>query len=203
MKVKIKKYPNFYGVYQITEWLKYFISEESLDKVRDWKVLEPWNKFANWRVERLGSKIAKIHIDGYDIWSLDSTLAHIITPSLKLLKHHLHGSPSILDDDDISDELKSEDVFKQWEWIIDEMIFAFESKLEDWEDQFNSGEIDFISIPIDVDGNEVDEEAAKYFRLEHGPNYTFEVDIEGRAKYHKRIANGFRLFGKYYECLWD
>jgi hypothetical protein len=28
-------------------------------------------------------------------------------------------------------------------------------------------------------------------------------DKEGYNKYRERINNGFRLFGKYYESLWD
>ena len=28
-------------------------------------------------------------------------------------------------------------------------------------------------------------------------------DPEGRAAHQKRITNGFKLFGKYYENLWD
>ena len=36
-----------------------------------------------------------------------------------------------------------------------------------------------------------------------GPNDTFESDDEGIKAHQKRITNGFRLFGKYYEGLWD
>ena len=30
-----------------------------------------------------------------------------------------------------------------------------------------------------------------------------KYDFEGRKEYQKRISNGFRLFGKYYQALWD
>jgi hypothetical protein len=36
-----------------------------------------------------------------------------------------------------------------------------------------------------------------------GPNDTYEVDWEGQRAYQERIANGFKLFGKYFESLWD
>jgi len=36
-----------------------------------------------------------------------------------------------------------------------------------------------------------------------GPNHTREYDVEGREKYQARITKGFKLFGKYYEGLWD
>jgi hypothetical protein len=39
--------------------------------------------------------------------------------------------------------------------------------------------------------------------MKRGPNYTFKVDREGMQAYQDRISNGFRLFGKYYEALWD
>lgn len=36
-----------------------------------------------------------------------------------------------------------------------------------------------------------------------GPKHTRVYDWKGRKKYEERIANGFRLFGKYYQSLWD
>ena len=36
-----------------------------------------------------------------------------------------------------------------------------------------------------------------------GPNHTYKVDQKGMKKYRDRVANGFRLFGKYYDHLWD
>jgi hypothetical protein len=36
-----------------------------------------------------------------------------------------------------------------------------------------------------------------------GPNHTKVYDWEGRKAYEARIQNGFRLFGKYYQNLWD
>jgi hypothetical protein len=36
-----------------------------------------------------------------------------------------------------------------------------------------------------------------------GPSHTFEIDWAGIEEYQKRISNGFSLFGKYFEALWD
>ena len=124
-----------------------------------------------------------VHIDDFDTWSMDHTLAYIIEPMLKQLKLTKHGAP-IVDNKDVPKELRSEPAkhdicpthFDKWDWVLDEMIFAFESKHNDWEEQFHSGE-----------------------RL----NHTFKIDMKGRKAYQKRISNGFRLFGKYYENLWD
>jgi hypothetical protein len=36
-----------------------------------------------------------------------------------------------------------------------------------------------------------------------GPKHTAETDWDARKEYGNRIQNGFRLFGKYYQSLWD
>jgi hypothetical protein len=36
-----------------------------------------------------------------------------------------------------------------------------------------------------------------------GPKDTFDINMKGRKAYEKRIQNGFVLFGKYYQNLWD
>ena len=141
-----------------------------------------------------------VHIDDFDTWSMDHTLSYIIDPMLKQLKLTKHGAP-IVDNKDVPKELRSEPVkhdicpthFDKWDWVLDEMIFAFESKHNDWEEQFHSGEIDrvFKTLP-----NGMTEWA-------EGPNHTFKIDMKGSKAYQKRISNGFRLFGKYYENLWD
>ena len=153
-------------------------------------------------------------IDDYDVWNLDHTLALIIVPALKILKEKKQGAP-VVDNEDVSDELRADDeelyayekkgetdehYFDRWEYVMDEMIFAFESKLEDWEEQFASGENDvkFVEIP-----DKKDEEGEPLWTWEHGPNHTREYDVEGREKYQARITKGFKLFGKYYEGLWD
>ena len=153
-------------------------------------------------------------IDDYDVWNLDHSLALIIVPALKILKEKKQGAPFV-DNEDVSNELRASDedlhtysksgetdehYFDRWDYVMDEMIFAFESKLEDWEEQFASGENDvkFVEIP-----DKKDEEGEPLWTWEHGPNHTREYDIEGREKYQARITKGFKLFGKYYNGLWD
>jgi viroplasmin and RNaseH domain-containing protein len=148
----------------------------------------------------------KIRIDRSDTWSMDNTLAHIILPMLKQLKETKQGSP-LVDDEDVPEYLRSTSAplkenewdldeyhFKRWDWVLNEMIFAFEAKaMDDWEEQFYSGEID---IRWEKKENGLSQ-------IVNGPKNTFKVDSEGRKKYHDRMTNGFRLFGKYYESLWD
>ena len=90
--------------------------------------------------------------------------------------------------------------FDRWDYVMSEMIFAFESKLEDWEEQFMSGEtdVDFKEIP-----DKKDSEGEPLYEMVYGPNHTREYNTEGMKKYSDRINKGFRLFGKYYNGLWD
>jgi len=153
-------------------------------------------------------------IDDYDVWNLDHSLALIIVPALKILKEKKQGAPFV-NNEDVPEELRAlgeelhtysktgetdEHYFDRWDYVMDEMIFAFQSKLEDWEEQFASGENDvkFVEIP-----DKKDEEGEPLWTWEHGPNHTREYDIEGREKYQDRITKGFKLFGKYYNGLWD
>ena len=93
---------------------------------------------------------------------------------------------------------------QRWEWILDEMIFAFEMKSQDdWTAEFHSGEHDMQWIPVDKDGNPVAKGQHRYYQMVRGPNDTHQWDQEGQEQVQKRITNGFRLFGKYFEALWD
>ena len=167
--------------------------------------------YHNWLFEKFGitnEPKVSVHIDDFDTWSMDHTLAHIIVPMLKQLKETKHGAPQIDAEDvpkelrptkkEINDYNKNGEVdlnfFARWDWALDEMIFAFESKHEDWEEQFISGEHDILCIEI---------EDTDLVELVAGPNDTYKIDWEGRNAYQERISNGFKLFGKYYENLWD
>lgn len=161
-------------------------------------------RFLLWLDSKRARKIY-VHIDRWDTWSMDNTLAHIILPMLKQLNDTKHGAPWV-DDEDVPEEFRSTSVppkendwdtddnhFKRWDWVLAEMIFAFESKLDDsWEDQFHTGEFDFAFKKLENGMSE----------MVRGPNNTSKVDWEGKEAYQKRISNGFRLFGKYYESLW-
>jgi hypothetical protein len=163
-------------------------------------------KFLTW-IHSKKSRTIKVHIDRWDTWSMDHTLAYIVLPMLKQLKETKHGAPYV-DLKDVPKELHGKKLtkkqkdsgelddkhFERWEWVLDEMIFAFNSKVDDdWEDQFETGEYDLQWKKLE-DGCS---------RMVHGPNHTAATDWEGRKKYQERISNGFRLFGKYYESLWD
>lgn len=176
-------------------------------------------KFCNWIYSKRTRKI-KVKIDKYDTWSMDQTLAHIILPMLKQLKDTKHGS-HIVDLEDVPYELRADShepwdeqqsfdfykkdekeslIHERWDWVMNEMIFAFEHLIDDsWEENFRSGVMDTKSVPCEWDING----KPTMFQLEKGPNDTYVCDYDGMAKVYERMHNGFRLFGRYYSGLWD
>ncbi len=176
----------------------------------------PISKAIQWVWDKFDRKINYVKIDNWDTWSMDHTLSYIVLPMLKQLKATTHGAPYV-DDEDVPDELKSTSAppkeneydidanhFKRWDYVLDEMIFAFEHKVDDsWEEAFRSGEHDMVWVPVDREGNEVPKGEHTHYRMDHGPNDTYKCDYDGIQAVRDRMKNGFRLFGKYYEGLWD
>ena len=131
---------------------------------------------------------------------------------LKQLKKDKQGAPFV-DDIDVPEELRSTSAppkeseydtdanhFKRWDWVIDEMIFAFECKSDDtWQERFRSGDHDMKTVACAWDENG----KPTMYEFVEGPNNTYKCDYEGMKVVQTRITNGFRLFGKYYEGLWD
>ena len=129
--------------------------------------------------ETIGTQII---IHPWDTWSMDHTLALIILPMLKQLKATTHGAPAV-EFKDVPEELhpSAEEItglyhgdtdknyFKRWEYVLDEMIYAFDCKVNK----------DEVYMRFDISDKE-------------------DMNLE-----QERISNGFRLFGKYYESLWD
>lgn len=217
----VKKQPDQYGTLQRPDWVHKFGEwlahgnvepEPQPGELRSWGRDRPvtWlYKLLNW-VHSIRERSIQVRIDRWDTWSMDHTLAHIILPMLKQLRETKHGAPYV-DDRDVPKELRStaakpltkeekdagavdELHFKRWDWVLDEMIFAFESELDDsWEAQFESGENDLQLLQLE-DGMS---------QLVHGPKHTKKHDRKGREAYEKRIQRGFLLFGKYYSNLWD
>jgi hypothetical protein len=161
-------------------------------------------------------RVTYVRIDRWDTWSMDHTLAMIVLPMLRQLQATKHGAP-LVDDQDVPEHLRSTQAppkendydtdgnhFARWDWVLDEMIWAFEQTLDDNSDsQFYSGTHDHRFVPVDADNNEVPRGEHKYFRMEDGPNNTFKVDREGLKAWHDRRQRAFVLFGKYYQSLWD
>jgi hypothetical protein len=157
-------------------------------------------------------KIDYVKIDRWDTWSMDHTLGAIALPMLRQLQANKHGAPFV-DDEDVPEELKStsappkenewdtdDNHFKRWDWVLAEMIFAFEHKLDaSWEDTFRTGNIDWKSKACEWD----ETGKATMYQMVDGPDHTYEYDHEAAKLVHERIQRGFVLFGKYYQNLWD
>lgn len=137
------------------------------------------NLFLDRRVQKI-----KIHIDRWDTWSMDHTLAPIILPMLKQLKETKHGAPWVAVAD-VPKELRptkkqlmdyqkdgttDPKFFERWNWVLDEMIYAFDCKANK----------DDVYMRFDI-----------------------KTQREAMDAEQERISNGFRLFGRYYENLWD
>jgi hypothetical protein len=200
-------------VHDFGEWLAHgsVAPEPEVGEVSKWGEDRPetWlYKLLRWIDKKRKRKIY-VHIDKWDTWSMDDTLAHIILPMLKQLNENKHGAPYV-DDEDVPEHLRStaapklteeeksnghtdDNHFKRWDWVMNEMIFAFDSKVNDIEDQFTTGEYDYQSVK---------QENGTYLMVQ-GPNHTAVTDWDARKAYYDRVRNGFRLFGKYYEGLWD
>lgn len=199
---KTPEYVNNFG-----EWLAHgtVLPEPQVGEVFNMSEDRPTTwlyKFLLW-IDSKKKRTVKVQIDRWDTWSMDDTLAHIILPMLKQLKATKHGAPFV-DMTDRPEHLQCykepEDYetdklhFEAWDWAMDEMIFAFENKVNyDWESEFEKGESDIQWKTLEGGMSE----------MVRGPNDTKEYDWEGRKKYQERISNGFRLFGKYFESLWD
>lgn len=194
MKVKISDYPdrltcnihsNYINKkYNFGAWEQ---NNNNFERFLEWleNVIQSFYNIFNWLYfDRRRQKI-KVKIDPWDTWGMDETLSHIILPMLKQLKETKQGAP-YTDDEDVPENLRSTStdletrvdntIFKRWDWILDEMIWAFEQKVDD--------------SPED-----------KFFTW--GNDEITSYDKEGHKKYLERKSNGFRLFGKYYESLWD
>ena len=202
MKVYIANYRNHWlSPYTILEkvffWREIEYDEPIIDKWsnRLLPLCEGWQKLLDF----IHPKINYVKIDKWDTWSMDYTLSHIIVPMLKQLQVTKHGAPKV-DDEDVPDELKSTSAparenewdtdgnhFKRWDWVIDEMIWSFEQNLD------NNSEEKFFN---DADWDHKDKDFMNNM-------HKIKIDQKGLAAHHARKANGFRLFGKYYQGLWD
>lgn len=208
MKVYLSPYRNHwispYTILQRVCFWRVVPRDDDDESIGDDPVLEKWADRLTPVCEKLRDFLDWIHppinyvkIDYYDTWSMDHSLAHVIVPMLKQLKATKHGSP-MTDLEDTPEHLHpkvapgphnnydDETVHERWNWVMDEMIWAFEQKLKD------DGDSQFY------DHSGVQPSASLNQQIGQ-----MKVDRAGLDAYTKRMANGFRLFGKYYQGLWD
>ena len=151
MKIKIGNYINSFGCYQLAEKVLFWKDENSDAVMALGKWLAGGEKKESWLqkgflwVESKRKRTIKIKIDKWDTYSADHTLGLIILPMLKQIQACKHGAP-IVNDMDVPEALRSVETedgdldanfHKRWEYVLDEMIFAFEHVVDtEWENEF-------------------------------------------------------------------
>lgn len=177
-----------------------------VDRAVDW--ISPVCQAIKWILDLVHPQINYIRIDRYDTWSMDHTLSDIILPMLRQLQATKHGAPFV-DDEDVPEgmNLRSTEAepkenewdtdsnhFKRWDWVLDEMIWTFEQKVaDDAESQFfDHSAYDGSRLGYREWLNDVTNNVSKT-----------KYDEVGHRAWCARKANGLRLFGKYFEALWD
>lgn len=220
MKVNIGPYIYWWGPYQIMDaiffWHEKYPSKELEarwdyklhDKLAEW-LANTWVADACQWVHNKRKRKVKIHIDNYDVWGMDSTLALIILPMLKKLQTQKQGYGWVEPEDapknlrPTKKQLEKAESKHEWDpkaedrakWLMDELIWTFTQLTdEDSDEQFwlEHGEIDW-------DAGKEDENGCKPIMWKKQS----KVDWDGLKKHHDRIRNGLVLFGKYYQSLWD
>jgi hypothetical protein len=156
-------------------------------------ICEVWQKILDF----IHPRFYYVKLDRWDTWSMDHTLAYIIHPMLVQLKETKHGAP-YTDDEDVPEYLRSHMAqpkenewdtdslhFMRWDWILNEMIWAFEQKLKDDDEHQFFDHTGTEGLPFEESIGKI------------------KVDQEGLKAHQDRKVNGFRLFGTYYQNLWD
>lgn len=181
--------------------------------------LNPLSVAIQWVLNLVHPRIMYVKLDRWDTWSMDHTLAHIILPMLKQLQETKHGS-AMVDDEDVPEELRQaplpkrkkkkdmptvqvhsldlEDehtlVHQKWEWVLGEMIWAFEQKMKD------DDESQFFDHSAYKEEGKTNHDT--WFKDMSEGKSKLKVDWDGLKAHQERKENGFRLFGKYYQGLW-
>lgn len=202
-----------------------------VDHLVDW-VADAWQSVLNVTINQIAKRRKrkiKIRIDSYDTWGMDHTLGMIILPMLKQLKATKHGSQWV-DDEDVPHLVKKKkkgkkdvefprrnvraldmgeeedqhaDVHVRWDWVLDEMIWAFEQVNAEDDGRSNY----YVPYKDDEKVESVywhDSDGEKhYFLTEEQERRIGKYDPDLHKKYQTRVSNGLRLFGKYYQGLWD
>ena len=145
------------------------------------------------RLLRLKNPKIKIKLRPSDTWSIDYAVAPLL---LALMKQFKAATVSIaaIENEDAPEELRSDEAYsnERYNWFLDEVIWALEQTLIDWEDQYYTGDPD-IEFQDNADGT---------VEIVH-KDTNFKVDYEGVEAHQNRMQNAMMLFGKYFYTLWS
>lgn len=160
-----------------------------------------------------------VKIDGYDTWSFDHTLAHIIYPALLQLKEQKQGVPSDFVDnvggEDYVDQMSFDfysETYKEsfdkkcqeWDDCLDKMIWSFEQIVkDDYEGLYHHGTTEYEWVETDrTYPNPITGKLEKTFQMVDKNPDSHWYDYEGHQLHEERIQEGLELFGKYFRNLW-
>lgn len=212
MKIYINKYRyHWISPYTILEKVLFWLDWENIEYEEPWverwsNRLMPFCQALQKVLDIIHPKIDYVKIDRWDTWNMDGTLAQIILPMLRQLQRDKQGAPMVDAEDVPADIRPTEEAnehngyvdnthFVRWDWVMNELIWTFEQLHpdNDWEQQYYSGEHDIQWKKLDNGMSE----------MVKGPRDSFKINMDGLTAHQARIANGLRLFGKYYQGLWD
>lgn len=172
---------------------------------------------SNW--DRTNRQKIVVHIDKWDTWNMDSTLARIILPMLLQLQETKHGIPAefvdvggspgdkqyCFDFYSESSDWAFEQGAKLWDQTLDKIIWSFQQiAYSNYEELYHrNGPGDYEFVPIDdTTVNPITGKVEKLFEMvDRNKNHWF--DSEGLAEHIRRIDEGLLLFGRWYRSLWD
>lgn len=230
MRVYLGPFHRYIGPYQIVDGIFFWHEEypnKDISKRWDYRLhdsITKWltntwvNEFCEW-VESKRNRTIKVKLHGYDSWNVDSTIAIIALPLLKQFRDNKQAFSSVdledlpphlqrttteeYDDQMTFDFYRIPDVYaadimeEQWKWVLDEIIWAFEQLQPDcnWQEQYwiTHPKMDMKKYPEDEGLTVIP------VRWE----IKGECDTKGMMDHQSRITNGLKLFGKYYQGLWD
>lgn len=112
-------------------------------------------------------------------WDFKTWHAEIVVPRLKYLRLGLMGHPC-----DIT--------FEEWQSILDKMIWSFEHLNDD--------------VPIKYSEDYDHRYQVTYengYKTYTSLNKTGTIDTSERDAHYDKLQDGFNLFGKHYQSLWD
>jgi hypothetical protein len=220
MRVKIGPYKNWFGPYQFADLLQYVgVSEDTCYKIGE--------RIPAWPflfIEKIKPKrTVKVHVDKYDIWSADHTLAAVIGPVLRAMIGKKQGVPGNMLPDEYNVLVSSKEFWKEdtdgplhrkanmmldeasekWESLLEHMAWSFEEyNKDDWDEQYWSGELGDWKVEetSEIAVDPVTEKKETVSRSLNFGNRT--CDWDARQKHWEKMHDGIKLFGEHFPSLW-
>lgn len=161
-----------------------------------------------------------LHIDPWDTWNMDHTLATIIYPMLLQLRASKNGVPGEIVADVGGENYVAQDSFdfykethndafdkatKRWDEVLDKMIWSFQQlTIVDYNSKYfhGVGNWDFVETNKQYPNPVTGKLEPTYQMVDKNPESHW-FDAEGLQLHEDRIQEGLDLFAKYYRSLWD